>query len=94
MNSSGPVRRRIRQRMFNEQWGKCHWCDRRMTLDIRPNPPFPNYATFDHVIAQAEGGSGRRENLRLACWECNQRRGAELSAKLRAERQTALRTHE
>jgi 5-methylcytosine-specific restriction endonuclease McrA len=57
-----------------------------MTMEKRPNPPFPNYATFEHLIPQALGGSGRVENLRLACYDCNQIRGKELADQLKRER--------
>lgn len=34
------------------------------------------YATIDHLIPQCEGGSNRRENLKLARRKCNEERGA------------------
>lgn len=34
------------------------------------NPP-----TVDHVVARSEGGTGRQENLVLACGPCNENKG-------------------
>lgn len=34
-------------------------------------------AVVEHVVPKALGGSSRLENLRLACWPCNARKGAQ-----------------
>ena len=34
----------------------------------------PSDPTVDHVVRRSEGGSNRRENLRLACRRCNSSR--------------------
>lgn len=35
----------------------------------------PRYPTLDHIVPRAHGGSDDAENLRLACFQCNTRRG-------------------
>lgn len=86
LNGGSAYLKRRRLRMFYAQKGLCYYCTIPMTLNKRPNPPFPNYATFEHLIPQALGGSGRVENLVLACYDCNQWRGEELSAQMKLER--------
>lgn len=34
-------------------------------------------ATLDHFVPQARGGNDTKKNTVLACWPCNQRKGAE-----------------
>ena len=45
----------------------CHWCRR---------PLSEATATLEHVVPLARGGSNRRENLTLACKQCNHERGS------------------
>ena len=35
----------------------------------------PRYPTLDHIVPRAHGGADDPENLRLACFQCNTRRG-------------------
>ncbi|MFN6540705.1 MAG: HNH endonuclease [Nostoc sp. EkiNYC01] len=50
-----------------EKYGlKCFWCDCHLT---------PSIMTIDHYIPLSLGGSNRTDNLRLACYGCNQKRG-------------------
>ena len=49
-----------------EKWGRqCAYCDEKaVPLQI------------EHIVAKARGGSNRASNLTLACWCCNQKKGA------------------
>lgn len=44
----------------------CAWCDQHLML---------REATIDHVIPRAQGGTNARQNLVLACYPCNLRKG-------------------
>lgn len=52
----------------------CHLCRRRVGRTFKA--PHPRSATFDHLIPISAGGTDAPENLRLAHWGCNSRRGA------------------
>jgi 5-methylcytosine-specific restriction endonuclease McrA len=82
-NGDAARRRNARAKMFEEQGGLCYYCQGQMTLEKRAFP-LPNYASFEHVLPIALGGSGRRENLRLACWICNHAMGRKTSDELQA----------
>lgn len=45
---------------------RCFWCECRLTQET---------ITIDHYIPLSLGGSNETENLRLACYGCNQKRG-------------------
>lgn len=73
------VRRYTPARYGNRNWTK--------TVEhlIRDNREFhaiwhSDLATIEHVLPIGAGGTWRRENLKLACYRCNQRR-ARLFAK-------------
>lgn len=59
----------------------CTYCGCTTQLDARENSS--NFATVDHVIPRARGGSGKRDNLVLACLKCNQEKGDNLPGHLR-----------
>lgn len=50
-----------------------------------PTRPGEQWVT-DHIIPASEGGASTRDNLQLAHYACNLRRGAQLGAKRAAER--------
>lgn len=58
--------------MMIEQGRLCAYCDRKMTDDPRDHIRF---ATFDHVIPTADGGTDDLGNLVLACEPCNKAKG-------------------
>lgn len=77
--------------MYNEQKGKCCYCERQMVHKVAHHAELaksvrafghvrtfndPRYATREHLQRQVEGGDDREGNLRLACYECNTHRGA------------------
>jgi 5-methylcytosine-specific restriction endonuclease McrA len=53
------------------------FCRRKMRFDVSTgvNGEDDRGATIDHIIPRSKGGSDDLSNLRLACWECNRRRG-------------------
>ena len=69
----------------------CPECGRRMVLKHRGKHPPNTFATIDHIVSQAAGGSDQKDNLRLLCFRCNTekdwRSPDEHEAKIRAERQ-------
>lgn len=76
------IRRTWRKEMFEAQSGLCHWCKRTMLLYL-PNGgkvPTNDYATFEHLHPARAGGKWTRQNIVLACWECNKARGDKISA--------------
>lgn len=78
-----------RERLFNEQDGRCHWCDGQMALmklgelDKVPN----DYATFEHLDDRNGSQRGKFTNVLnaqrvvLACKVCNEIKGKESEAR-------------
>jgi 5-methylcytosine-specific restriction endonuclease McrA len=46
---------------------ECEYCGKKLTFE---------QATVDHHIPKAKGGYNRRGNMRIACNDCNQRKGS------------------
>lgn len=93
-------RKRKRERLFAAQQGRCWLCGEQMQLHGDGNSP--HYATLDHLIPQAQGGTGLANNKLLAHKICNARRGgkfvhsltdAEIRATNRAPVQHEIETH-
>ncbi len=71
-------RRKLRERFYLSQKGKCKLCGGRMPpLDIAPealhNPD--QYASLDHIIPLSKGGSSKVTNLQLTHMRCNGEKG-------------------
>lgn len=66
-------KRKIKERLFHHQDAKCWVCGTRRSIRT---------FTIDHVLPKRLGGRANRKNLRLACFECNQKRGAAVSRLL------------
>jgi hypothetical protein len=65
-------KREKREALFVKQNGLCHWCKGQMTL-INKNGSVPkNFATFEHLKRQREGGTDA--DVVLACYKCNNKR--------------------
>lgn len=58
-----------RNRMFIEQRGRCSICDGHMTQD--KSISLGLFASFEHVIPMARGGSKGWSNIKLAHCRCN-----------------------
>ena len=67
-----PGRHRILG-MLRVQGDTCFWCGKVVRLDVEQE--HPDRATVEHLIPDSRGGGGGRENLRVACYGCNNRRG-------------------
>ncbi|MEH1822105.1 MAG: HNH endonuclease [Nostoc sp.] len=53
-------------RLIDKYGDRCFWCGCDLT---------PEVMTVDHYIPLSRGGSNKTDNLRLACYGCNQKRG-------------------
>jgi putative hemolysin len=58
----------VRQRAGN----RCEYCH-------LPQSAFRRTFHIEHVVARQHGGSDRLDNLALACWTCNLKKGPNLS---------------
>lgn len=52
-----------RKRQFALQSGLCYYCD----IDLKDTK-----TNVEHIIPRSRGGTNHKNNLVLACWECNQ----------------------
>lgn len=70
-----------REVLFRQQGGLCHDCGCEMTMK-RPGGrtstlPLPkNFATLEHKLARALGGTDHISNLVVSCHGCNNRKSA------------------
>lgn len=63
---SAKDRKKIRAKkkaLYVMQGGKCAYCGNHVPRAA---------ATLDHVVPRALGGNNAMENLKVACWHCNQ----------------------
>jgi 5-methylcytosine-specific restriction endonuclease McrA len=63
-----------RHRLLRKNGSRCYWCHEVF---------LPHLLTLDHLKPRSRGGSNKLENLRLACFPCNNRRGDSLFRKSR-----------
>lgn len=64
---------RRKQRLFDAQRGRCHWCGEAMILDgVWVDDP--RYATREHLVPRSKGGTSKWPNIVLAHGWCNNRR--------------------
>lgn len=61
------------QKVYNIQKGLCFWCG---ILCKKSPAPTKNSATIEHLISKKWGGTDSIDNLTLACYDCNQKRGS------------------
>lgn len=66
----------LRAALADRDGPRCWMCGDELLLR-RDQCGHPLYATLDHVVPRAHGGSSEIENLRLACRSCNNRRGCQ-----------------
>lgn len=72
--------RRMRDRLFRRQKGRCFYCDELTVQTVGQGDIPPNAATIDHIVPQSKGGTYEAGNIVLACRTCNQAKGS-LSGK-------------
>lgn len=71
--SLGPMSRMEMRSVLRAKFGdSCCWCGELMDFTCMPNED--RFATIEHMVRLADGGSNKIENLRLACRSCNNRR--------------------
>lgn len=63
----------VRRRVYERDGWACQLCESPVRADEDSN--HPRYPTLDHVVPYSKGGSDDQSNLRLACRQCNVRRG-------------------
>ena len=66
-----------RERLWKSANGLCHYCGCHTELDPI-YAGYPQYATIDHIIPHALGGSNDLSNKVLACLQCNGSKGTRL----------------
>lgn len=76
VNTDGQVEKIPLREIYDRDRGRCYICGGRTDWnDYRIVNGFkvcgPRYPPRDHVIALHNGGTHTRDNIRLACWECN-----------------------
>jgi 5-methylcytosine-specific restriction endonuclease McrA len=59
--------------IYLREKGRCGLCHQR--VPVRLKPPHPRSATLDHIVPLHEGGKHVRENVQLAHYGCNSRKG-------------------
>jgi len=59
---------------------KCQICG--VAVDKRAKVPHPKAPTMDHIMPVSKGGAHTRQNLRLAHFLCNSKRGDRESGQL------------
>lgn len=64
-NSSRKIRERMLRKIPN-----CYWCGVKLTI---------NTSTLEHKVPLARGGLDQPNNRTLACYECNQARGCDMT---------------
>ncbi|MBW4678665.1 MAG: HNH endonuclease [Microcoleus vaginatus WJT46-NPBG5] len=62
--------RKSKKRQLIKKFGSCCWWCRKSLREAE--------LTLDHLLPKSEGGSNSLENLRLACFRCNNSRGKSL----------------
>ncbi|WGH76652.1 HNH endonuclease domain-containing protein [Tenacibaculum tangerinum] len=60
------MKKERKQKLYEEQNGKCFFCDREFPIEV---------FTFDHLLPRSLSGDDSANNLVLSCAECNARRG-------------------
>ena len=84
-STTGPYKRRRTIRLGSFQDDLCFFCEQPLVY-LDPNTNYadhsekksqPNTASDDHYLSRKNGGSGRRENLVIACRVCNTNKGHE-----------------
>lgn len=75
-----PVPRWLRELIYVEQGGRCHYCNRMCVPTdgrlLKDEDQPDNLFTMDHIQSLRRGGSYDRSNLIGACKRCNREKGS------------------
>ncbi|NJP12456.1 MAG: HNH endonuclease [Leptolyngbyaceae cyanobacterium RU_5_1] len=66
MTMSSREKRSKKKRIVKRDGNRCCWCKKQLKDD---------QMTIEHLTPQSLGGSDSIENLRIACFKCNNSRG-------------------
>jgi 5-methylcytosine-specific restriction endonuclease McrA len=81
MTRAKRKREQQKVRQFKHQNGLCCWCLEPMELKMmtpeewKRRSDYPKFATWEHLIPKAQGGTDSRHNRVLAHRVCNNARG-------------------
>ncbi|MBZ9808095.1 HNH endonuclease [Mesorhizobium sp. ESP-6-2] len=70
----GGQRPELRATLRAKQGGRCCYCQTKMRISFSSHL-LPDSETLEHLNRRASGGRNDRDNIALACWECNSGRG-------------------
>lgn len=71
-----PERRRQHARILARDGAACFWCERLTFNPTRSGSGLlAGSRTLDHFICRSHGGSDDDDNIVIACYRCNQKRG-------------------
>jgi 5-methylcytosine-specific restriction endonuclease McrA len=74
-------KRRFKQDLYRRRRGRCYYCEKQGKFDDM---------TLDHIISLAAGGPNSRDNLRLACRACNERKGSTPAWEFATDARTSI----
>lgn len=78
LSKAAPLTRDQRLRIFNRDKATCQSCGAACGFGGNRVSPFDEEkcSQVDHILARARGGQNHDSNLRLLCFSCNARKGA------------------
>lgn len=68
-------KRWVQMYLWHKCNGRCEYCRKRMTKQ-KGELTKDTDATIDHIIPKSKGGNYHLENLALACYQCNRKKGS------------------
>lgn len=93
-NSYRDIVKRTRARLYEEQHGRCYYCQRKMLLVVcgrADGRTHPLQVTLDHIIPRGMGGTRAPTlNAVAACSQCNSERGDRDAREFILEKMGAL----
>ncbi len=70
------LRHRLRAQLLGRDGPNCSMCHKPLRFDAQSwENNHEDFATLDHILPRAHGGRLVLDNLRLACFPCNNARG-------------------
>jgi len=81
INQKTKLTKEVRDSVFEAGDWRCHYCDVRVK---KTKKLCRTTATIDHIVAVANGGDNRMDNLITACLSCNSRKNAKPYAEYMA----------